>query len=51
MDAQPFLWFSSTKPALMLTLQRWEEMRLELNGQRARPSAAELMESVFLLVC
>lgn len=53
MEAQPFLLVSATKPVLMLTLQRWEEMRLA--GGRAErtetpPSAVELMESVFLLV-
>lgn len=53
MEAQPFLLFSSTKPVLMLTLQRWEEMRFgvdrELKGQRPWPSLRELLESVFLL--
>lgn len=52
MEAQPFLLVSATKPVLMLTLQRWEEMRLGGGAERTEtpPSAVELMESVFLLV-
>lgn len=53
MEAQPFLLFSSAKPALMLTVQRWEEMRFgvdrELNGQRPCRLPREQLESVFLL--
>lgn len=35
MEAQPFLLFSSTKPVLMLPLQRREEMRFVWGGQGA----------------
>lgn len=52
MEAQPFLLFSSTKPVLMLTLQRWEEMRFGvdrgLNGQRPWPSAEGAARVCFL---